>query len=52
MASAGPQPESFNIQLLVDSIPALIHTAMPDGYPENGKQDHWGHRFQSLAVDD
>ena len=32
MASSGQQPESLNIQLLVDSIPALIHTAMPDGY--------------------
>ena len=32
MASAGNQPESLNIQLLVDSIPALIHTARPDGY--------------------
>src|SRR6202140_5653655 len=32
MASAGQQPESSNIQLLVDSIPALIHTARPDGY--------------------
>ncbi len=32
MASAGQQPEPLNIQLLVDSIPALIHTAMPDGY--------------------
>jgi PAS domain S-box-containing protein len=32
MASAGPQPESLNIQLLVDSIPGLIHTARPDGY--------------------
>ena len=31
MASAG-QPESLNIQILVDSIPALIHTARPDGY--------------------
>jgi len=31
MASAGQQSE-LNIQLLVDSIPALIHTAMPDGY--------------------
>src|SRR5271167_404121 len=30
MASAG-QPDSLNIQLLVDSIPALIHTARPDG---------------------
>ena len=32
MASAGQQPGSLNIQLLVDSIPALIHTATPDGY--------------------
>jgi PAS domain S-box-containing protein len=32
MPSAGQQPERLNIQLLVDSIPALIHTAMPDGY--------------------
>ena len=32
MASAGQQSESLNIQLLVDSIPALIHTARPDGY--------------------
>src|SRR3984893_12529876 len=32
MASAGQQTESFIIQLLVDSIPALIHTARPDGY--------------------
>jgi len=32
MASARQQPESLNIQLLVDSIPALIHTARPDGY--------------------
>ncbi|HXZ13599.1 MAG TPA: sigma 54-interacting transcriptional regulator [Candidatus Sulfotelmatobacter sp.] len=32
MASSGRASESFNIQLLVDSIPALIHTARPDGY--------------------
>jgi PAS domain S-box-containing protein len=32
MALAGRQSESLNIQLLVDSIPALIHTARPDGY--------------------
>ena len=32
MASSRPEPEPFNIQLLVDSIPALIHTARPDGY--------------------
>jgi PAS domain S-box-containing protein len=32
MASPGRDSEPLNIQLLVDSIPALIHTAMPDGY--------------------
>jgi len=32
MFSPGQQPESLDIQLLVDSIPALIHTARPDGY--------------------
>jgi PAS domain S-box-containing protein len=32
MASAEQQPDSMNIRLLVDSIPALIHTARPDGY--------------------
>jgi PAS domain S-box-containing protein len=32
MASPRPEPEPLNIQLLVDSIPALIHTSRPDGY--------------------
>src|SRR6202142_2762446 len=32
MASPGPDFEPLNIELLVDSIPALIHTARPDGY--------------------
>jgi PAS domain-containing protein len=32
MASLGRESESLNIQLLVDSIPALIHTSRPDGY--------------------
>jgi len=32
MASPGQDSESLNIQLLVDSIPALIHTSRPDGY--------------------
>ncbi|MFZ0882925.1 MAG: sigma 54-interacting transcriptional regulator [Candidatus Acidiferrales bacterium] len=32
MASSRPESELLNIQLLVDSIPALIHTARPDGY--------------------
>jgi formate hydrogenlyase transcriptional activator len=32
VASQGHQPEPTNLQLLVDSVPALIHTALPDGY--------------------
>jgi PAS domain S-box-containing protein len=32
MASPGQESEYLNTQLLVDSIPALIHTARPDGY--------------------
>ena len=32
MVSAEQQSESLNIQLLVDSVPALIHTGTPDGY--------------------
>jgi PAS domain S-box-containing protein len=32
MASTGQGSERLNAQLLVDSIPALIHTARPDGY--------------------
>jgi len=32
MASSEPGSERLNAQLLVDSIPALIHTARPDGY--------------------
>ena len=32
MASTGQGSERLNAQLLVDSIPGLIHTARPDGY--------------------
>jgi PAS domain S-box-containing protein len=32
MAASRPESEPFNIQLLVDSIPAMIHTSRPDGY--------------------
>jgi len=32
MTSPGQGSERLNAQLLVDSIPALIHTARPDGY--------------------
>src|ERR1700758_836006 len=32
MASSGQGSERLHAQLLVDSIPALIHTARPDGY--------------------
>jgi PAS domain S-box-containing protein len=32
VASQGYKFEPMNFQLLIDSIPALIHTALPDGY--------------------
>jgi PAS domain-containing protein len=32
MASTGQKSESLNSQFLVDSMPAMIHTASPDGY--------------------
>src|SRR5260370_32330552 len=32
MASSEQESERLNAQLLVDSIPALIHTARPNGY--------------------
>jgi len=32
MASARQESDSLDVQVLVDSIPALIHTARPDGY--------------------
>jgi PAS domain-containing protein len=32
MASPGQESESLNSQFLVDSMPAMIHTARPDGY--------------------
>ena len=32
MPAPRPDPEPVTIQLLVDSIPALIHSARPDGY--------------------
>ena len=32
MTFSGQGSERLNAQLLVDSIPALIHTARPDGY--------------------
>jgi PAS domain S-box-containing protein len=32
MSSPRQVPPPFDVQLLVDSIPALIHTARPDGY--------------------
>ena len=31
MASSRQEFDAFDIQMLVDSIPALIHTARPDG---------------------
>lgn len=32
MTSQEPKFESMNLQLLINSIPALIHTGLPDGY--------------------
>ena len=32
MAASRPESEPLNIQLLVDSIPAMIHTSRPDGF--------------------
>ena len=32
MASPGQESESLNNQFLVDSMPAMIHSARPDGY--------------------
>src|SRR5258708_16281994 len=32
MPSPRQEPGSLDVQVLVDSIPALIHTARPDGY--------------------
>src|SRR6202035_4727724 len=32
MSAPRQESESLNIQVLVDSIPSLIHTARPDGY--------------------
>ena len=32
VASQGHKPEPVDLQLLTDSLPALIHTSLPDGY--------------------
>ena len=47
VASAG-QPESLNIQILVDSIPALIHTARPDGYLDYFNKPWWDYLGATL----
>ena len=52
MASAEQQGESLNIQLLVDSVPELIHTGRPDGYLDFFNQTlagYVGRRFRKLA---
>ncbi len=52
MASAEQQPGSLNIQLLVDSIPALIHTARPDGYIDyfnKGWLEYFGATLDEVA---
>src|SRR5258708_22876007 len=46
MASPRQESDSFDVQVLVDSIPALIHTAKPDGYLDYFNQP-W---LESLGV--
>jgi len=32
MAAPGHESEPINIRILIDSVPALVHRARPDGY--------------------
>jgi hypothetical protein len=50
MASPGNESESLNIKLLVDSIPTLVYTAMPDGYLDYFNQP--GLTYLGLALGD
>jgi|SRR5882757_9959705 len=45
MASPGQESESLNNQFLLDSMPAMIHTARPDGY-----LDYFNKRWLEYAV--
>jgi len=50
MASQGHMPEPMNLQLLVDSVPALIHTGLPDGYLDFFNQS-WL-KYVGLSIED
>jgi len=49
MGSPGHKFEPTNLQLLVDSIPALIHTGLPDGYLDFFNQSWLKYVGRSLA---
>jgi PAS domain S-box-containing protein len=52
MATPGRESELLNIELLVDSIPSLIHTAMPDGYLDYFNKpwlEYLGARLEQVA---
>ena len=50
MASQGHKLEPTDLQLLVDSVPALIHTGLPDGYLDFFNQ-YWL-RYVGLSLED
>ena len=50
MASEGHRFEPTDLQLLVDSVPALIHTGLPDGYLDFFNQS-WL-RYVGLSLED
>ena len=50
MASQGHRFEPTDLQLLVDSVPALIHTGLPDGYLDFFNQS-WL-RYVGLSLED
>ena len=50
VASQGPKFEPTNFQLIVDSVPALIYTSLPDGYLDFFSQT-WL-KFVGLSLED
>jgi hypothetical protein len=48
MAWAGQQSGSLNIQLVVDSIPAQIHTAAPNRDPDYFNKPWWDYVGETL----
>ena len=52
MASPRQDSDSLDVQVLVDSIPALIHTARPDGYIDyfnKGWLEYFGATLDEVA---